>query len=187
MVRIINFLSYNAVGYEGETMSSRLALIIGISALVVALGVFTYTTNAFAYLGTDPSTCNNCHVMDGQYENWFHGAHERFAECVDCHLPHGNVFSYYFEKGRSGMHDVFIFTTGQAPVMIRATKGSKDIVQENCLRCHNDTVESIVMGAQPFDRYCWDCHRSVAHGQRGISIDPYQDSAIYPNQQENHP
>jgi cytochrome c nitrite reductase small subunit len=161
-------------------MSPRIPLVIGIAALVIALGVFTYTSNALAYMGTNPSTCNNCHVMDSQYENWFHGAHERFAECTDCHLPHGNVVSYYMEKGRSGMHDVFIFTTGQTPVMIRASKESKDIIQENCLRCHKDTVESIVMGAQPFERNCWDCHRSVAHGQRGISDNPYQDSAIYP-------
>jgi cytochrome c nitrite reductase small subunit len=26
----------------------------------------------------------------------------------------------------------------------------------------------------PFDRYCFECHRSVAHGERGISLLPYQ-------------
>ena len=28
-------------------------------------------------------------------------------------------------------------------------------------------------------RYCFECHRSVAHGQRGISILPYQDKGLY--------
>jgi len=35
-------------------------------------------------------------------------------------------------------------------------------------------VDNIVAGAQPFDRYCWNCHRAVAHGERGISLLPYQ-------------
>jgi cytochrome c nitrite reductase small subunit len=161
-------------------MSPRLSLLIGLAALVIALGMFTYTSGALTYMGTAPSTCGNCHVMDSQYENWFHAPHERFAECTDCHLPHGNVLAYYFEKGRSGMHDVFIFSTGQAPAIIRASKDSKAIVQENCLRCHEETVQDIVMGAQPFERYCWECHRSVAHGERGASGAPYQDSVIYP-------
>ena len=26
-----------------------------------------------------------------------------------------------------------------------------------------------------FDRYCFDCHRYVSHGERGISLLPYQD------------
>jgi len=52
-------------------------------------------------------------------------------------------------------------------------------VQGNCIRCHEDAVETIMMGAQPFDRNCWDCHRNVAHGPRGISITPYQDSTLY--------
>jgi hypothetical protein len=36
------------------------------------------------------------------------------------------------------------------------------------------------MGAQPYDRYCWDCHRNVSHGERGASNVPYQDAIIYP-------
>jgi hypothetical protein len=37
-----------------------------------------------------------------------------------------------------------------------------------------------VMGPQPFDRNCWDCHRNVAHGTRGASAVPFQDSVLYP-------
>ena len=36
---------------------------------VVALGLFAWVTDAPAYLQHEPSTCNNCHVMDAQYEN----------------------------------------------------------------------------------------------------------------------
>jgi len=150
-------------------------LIISLAALVIALGVFTVVTDAPVYLGSDPNTCNNCHVMDAAYENWFHAPHERWAKCADCHLPHENIFAYYYVKAKSGMHDVYVFSTGTTPVMIRANEETQGILQENCIRCHLDTVESMVESAMPLDRNCWDCHRSAAHGERGISTVPQQE------------
>jgi cytochrome c nitrite reductase small subunit len=99
---------------------------------------------------------------------------------VDCHLPHENIVAYYLEKGRQGAKDVYAFTTGNIPVAIRASEKSKSIIQSNCVRCHQATVETVMMGPQPFDRYCWECHRGVSHGTRGASGVPYQDSVIYP-------
>ena len=64
-------------------------------------------TDAPAYGGSAPETCANCHVMDSQYENWYHAPHENFTECVDCHLPHENKVVYYLEKGRQGAKDVY--------------------------------------------------------------------------------
>jgi cytochrome c nitrite reductase small subunit len=153
---------------------------IAILAAVFALGVFAFVSKAFSYMGSAPETCADCHVMDEAYENWYHAPHEKWTECVDCHLPHDNVVSYYIEKGRSGMHDVYVFSTGQTPDLVRANTGTKDIIQDNCVRCHENTVEAVVMGPQANDRYCWECHRSVAHGERGVTLLPLQDSALYP-------
>jgi cytochrome c nitrite reductase small subunit len=159
---------------------SKLPFFIAITAAVIALGFFVYVTDAPAYGGSAPETCANCHVMDSQYENWYHAPHEKVTECVDCHLPHANVVKYYLEKGRQGAKDVYAFTTGNIPVAIRASERSKSIIQSKCLRCHGEKVESIMMGPQAFDRNCWDCHRNVAHGARGASLVPFQDSTIYP-------
>jgi cytochrome c nitrite reductase small subunit len=159
---------------------SKLPFFIAIMAAVIALGFFVYVTDAPAYGGSAPETCANCHVMDSQYENWYHAPHEKVTECVDCHLPHTNVVAYYLEKGRQGAKDVYAFTTGNIPVAIRVSERSRSIIQSNCLRCHQATVESVVMGVQPFDRYCWDCHRNVAHGTRGAASAPFQDSVLYP-------
>jgi cytochrome c nitrite reductase small subunit len=156
-------------------------LLIALAAFVLAMGVFVATTDALTYAGAHAETCANCHVMDSMYENYYHAAHEKWAECADCHLPHENIVAYYFEKGRQGAHDVYFFSTGQTPEMIRANEHSQEIIQSNCLRCHENTVEDIMMaGAQPLDRNCWECHRAVAHGERGISTVPYQDSNFYP-------
>jgi cytochrome c nitrite reductase small subunit len=159
---------------------SKLPFFIAIAAAVFALGFFVYVTDAPAYGGSAPETCANCHVMDSQYENWYHAPHENSAKCVDCHLPHENIAVYYLEKGRQGAKDVFAFTTGNIPIAIRASDKTRGIIQSNCIRCHQGTVEDVVMGAQPFVRYCWECHRSVSHGMRGASGVPYQDSFIYP-------
>jgi cytochrome c nitrite reductase small subunit len=160
-------------------MIKKLSLLIGILVCLAALGVFAWVTDAPAYLGHEASTCNNCHVHDAQYENWYHASHVRYAVCTDCHLSHKNFFSYYIYKGYSGMIDVLSFTFKAYPDAIRAAKQTDKIVQANCIRCHNDTVENIVAGPQPFDRYCWDCHRSAAHGERGYSLQPYQDTEVY--------
>ena len=146
---------------------SKYPLIIAIAAAVIALTFFVFVTDAPAYGGSAPETCANCHVMDSQYENWYHA-------------PHENIVVYYLEKGRQGAKDVYAFTTGNIPVAIRASEQTKGIIQDNCIRCHEAKVESIVMGAQPFDRYCWECHRNVAHGPRGASAVPFQDSTLYP-------
>jgi len=154
--------------------------IVAIVVAALAMGYFAFVTEAASYGGSAPETCANCHVMDSQYESWYHGAHENWAKCTDCHLPHDNFAVYYAEKGRQGAKDVYAFVTGNIPVAIRASDKTKGIVQENCVHCHEDSVESIVMGAQPFDRYCWDCHRDIAHNARGGSGLPYQDSSLYP-------
>ena len=159
---------------------SRLPIIVALTAAVIALGLFVFVTDAPAYGGSAPEICANCHVMDSHYENWYHAPHENVTECVDCHLPHENLVAYYLEKGRQGAKDVYAFTTGNIPVAIRASEKSKGIIQNNCVRCHEETVESVMMGPQAFDRYCWDCHRAMAHGSRGASGLPRQDSAIYP-------
>lgn len=153
----------------------KLALTIGIIALVVSAGVGLYVTDFTAYLGNNPTTCNNCHVMDAAYEGWFHGAHMNWTTCSECHTPHALIPKYYI-KALSGYHHVTAFVFGNIPDAIRAKESSRKIVQENCIRCHQETVSNIDVSTMSdgTERYCFQCHRSVAHGERGASILPYQ-------------
>jgi cytochrome c nitrite reductase small subunit len=157
-------------------------LLVGIITLVVAIAVGLYVTDFTAYLGNNPTTCNNCHVMDGAYEGWYHGGHKNAATCSDCHTPHALIPKYWV-KAQSGYHHVTAFVFGDIPDAIRAKETSKKVVQDNCVRCHSETVANIADGqsdeqSNP-ERYCFACHRNVAHGERGISILPYQHSEEY--------
>ncbi len=153
----------------------RFALMISILAVAAVIGTGLYVTDFTAYLGNNPSTCNNCHVMDAVYESWYHGGHKQWANCNDCHTPHA-LIPKYIVKAQSGYHHVTAFIFGDIPDAIRAKESSREVVQENCIRCHEETVSTLMESPMPFDRYCFDCHRSVAHGERGISLLPYQHS-----------
>jgi len=157
---------------------TKLPLIIGLAALLVVVGVGLYATEFTVYLGNDPTACNNCHVMDAAYEGWYHAGHQAWATCNDCHTPHA-LIPKYFVKAKSGMNHVFHFTLGNIPEPLRAKTESKEIIQANCIYCHQETVSQIADGQMDSGRYCFECHRSVAHGERGISILPYQDKGIY--------
>lgn len=157
----------------------KYAILIAIVALIVVVIVGMYATDFTAYLGNSPTTCNNCHVMDAAFEGWYHAGHKNWAVCNDCHTPHALIPKYYV-KALSGYHHVTAFVLGDIPDAIRAKEESRKVIQENCIRCHADTVQNINISASAYpsapERYCFQCHRSVAHGNRGISILPYKDS-----------
>lgn len=101
------------------------------------------------------------------------------ANCTDCHVPHSNFVAKYYVKAVSGFNHVRHFTFGSIPEPIRAKPATDEIIQENCIRCHSETVSAVADGQMDSGRYCFECHRSVAHGERGISILPHQDKGIY--------
>lgn len=156
----------------------KIPLIVAALALLGVSGVGLYATDFTAYLGNDPATCNNCHVMDAAYEGWYHAGHQEWAACADCHTPHA-LLPKYLVKAQSGVRHVSAFTLGHIPTAIRAAESSKAVVQANCIRCHAETVSAIPDGQPDAGRYCFDCHRRVAHGERGISVLPYQDDQPY--------
>ncbi|MEK7327477.1 MAG: cytochrome c nitrite reductase small subunit [Chloroflexota bacterium] len=152
----------------------KLPVVVGLVALIIVAGTLMVVSDFSVYLGNDPTACNNCHVMDAAYEGWYHGGHKLWAECNDCHTPH-DLIPKYFVKARSGFNHVTAFTLGEIPNAIRAKESSREIIQENCIRCHSETVSNIADGQMDAERYCFECHRDVAHGERGRSILPYQD------------
>ncbi|MFZ2448528.1 MAG: cytochrome c nitrite reductase small subunit [Syntrophobacteraceae bacterium] len=138
---------------------------------IIVLGIFGMAAAAFLMLGPPkllaksetPDFCSSCHVMEAEYEAWFHeGAHRRI-NCVDCHLPHDNIALHYTWKSIDGMKDVMVFYSGRVPEKIAISRHGQDVVQANCIRCHETFVEKI-----DTERQCWNCHRRLAHVRSGI-------------------
>lgn len=150
----------------------RLPVVIMLG-IFVGLGLYTVRiSNAASYLSDDPQTCINCHVMNPQYVTWFHSSHREAANCNDCHVPHNNELNKYYFKAKDGLRHATIFTMRNEPQVILIKDEGKEVVQNNCIRCHNDLLSDADMYTvnQEFhhtrtDRKCWECHRNVPHGR----------------------
>jgi cytochrome c nitrite reductase small subunit len=134
----------------------------------LGVAVFRFTPMA-DYLTDNPAACNNCHVMGAVYEGWLHGGHREWATCNDCHTPH-DLVGKYATKTVSGARHVYAFYLGPIPDAIRARPDGQSVIQANCVRCHTPTVAEVADGQPDPGRYCFDCHRDVPHGPRGIVV-----------------
>jgi cytochrome c nitrite reductase small subunit len=163
--------------------------------VIVMLGIFfglaayaVYISKAPSYLSDNPQTCINCHVMVPQYANWAHSAHERVANCNDCHVPHNNVFNKYFFKAKDGLRHATIFTLRTEPQTIYILEAGRKVVHQNCIRCHGKLLDdhqtaSMTDGYTNYKltRDCIDCHRESPHGRvNGLATVP--NALVYSNE-----
>ena len=143
-------------------------LVIG---LFCGVGLMTvHISRASSYLSDEPATCVNCHIMAPQYATWQHSSHSRVATCNDCHVPHDNFFRKYAYKAKDGSRHAFMFTFRMEPQVIRMHQPGKNVVQENCVRCHQDLMAPTMAGVEGWSahgdgRRCWECHREIPHGR----------------------
>ncbi len=137
-------------------------LTLASAAAGLAFGIGAYAfhyARGSSYMGNDPATCANCHVMAGHYSGWQAAPHHQVATCNDCHTPAGPV-SKYTVKALNGWHHSLAFTLGGYADVIHARPESSAVVEANCRRCHADLVDSMTHGG---DVFCIRCHSSVGH------------------------
>lgn len=139
-----------------------------VSALVAA-GVIVVVSVFFMFgppqllaKSDQPAFCVQCHVMESQYEAWMHAGAHRRKSCVDCHLPNENVALHYTWKAIDGLKDVVVFYSGMVPERIELTSHGAEVLQTNCVRCHETAVTLISK-----ERKCWSCHRRIMHQRSG--------------------
>lgn len=147
----------------------------------VMSGVGLYTVSyaeGLSYLSDDPKACVNCHVMQSEFDSWRHGPHHAAATCNDCHVPPAFP-GKYIAKARNGYHHSMGMTFQPArpdepntvtvyhePIQIKDP--NSQILQDNCLRCHEGIVHEILAGST-WDEgatRCVHCHAGVGHGAR---------------------
>jgi len=141
--------------------------------VIVVSGILTglvllilYIGNATSYLSDEPETCINCHVMYPQYTSWQHSSHGRFATCNDCHVPQTNPIDKYLFKASDGLRHSTMFTLRLEPQVIRIKDAGAEVVQKNCMRCHEKMIDhpSLIRNEDGSDKKCWTCHEETPHG-----------------------
>lgn len=187
MRALLNFLAQILdwvlpAGKWGVGIVLTLTLMGGIGAVVFV------KAKAHSYLFDDPEVCINCHIMLPQYTTWKHSSHAQVATCNDCHVPQDNIFNSYYFKAKDGSRHSALFTFRMENHAIQAIDASKNVIQNNCVRCHehlNAEVATNVNLAQVHHgqgKLCWECHREVPHSTvRSLSSVPYSKMQVEPN------
>ncbi len=157
--------------YSKTGLSVLIAILLGASA---GIGTFTFGyANGAAYLGDDPDTCANCHVMRGHLDAWHKSSHGKFATCNDCHAPHDGLAAKFYCKARNGFFHSLAFTTGDYEENLTITAYNRRVTESACRYCHADTVHQIdtvavgqtLQGEQERleSNACIRCHATVGH------------------------
>lgn len=148
-------------------MKGILGLAILLGAIIgTAGGVGTYTfvyAKGASYMTNDPAACDNCHIMNEQYEGWTKSSHHGVAVCNDCHAPHTFIGKYQ-TKAINGFNHSWAFTTGRFHEPIQITPRNRAITESACRYCHQDIVQAIDANHSGEDALsCIRCHNSVGH------------------------
>ncbi len=152
----------------------RLPALLLLGLLGGMLGLLLQISRATSYLSDNAKTCMNCHVMTDAYISWQHSSHGLRASCNDCHVPHTSLPREYAFKAHDGLRHAAMFTLHMEPQSIKLSAGAVPVVQENCLRCHEERLSEVsACRYEKSDLRCWDCHREVPHGRiHSLSASP---------------
>lgn len=128
----------------------------GLAAVLLVTCAMTYS-----YMES-PEFCGGCHAMTEHTMTWQVSNH-RGIECIECHLPNDGFVSHFTAKVKSGVVDAYYQTIGNVPLDIEITAEGKEYLLDNCLRCHEATVEGTSMITEGKD--CTTCHRDLVHNK----------------------
>ncbi len=141
---------------------TRLKLLAGISGALALVFVLLLCLKIPA-LGLDGEEfCGSCHVMEPQVETFSHSVHSINATCGDCHLPH-HLVRGSVNKAWTGAVDFVGVVRNVDPYEIHASKHAKNVIHENCVRCHSGLLTQIGDTMDRDGKYCFDCHRNTPH------------------------
>lgn len=144
----------------------KLLIMIGVFVGIIA-SVATVKTLAYT---DSPDFCQSCHIMTSVYESHADSTHAEIA-CGDCHLPHDSLASKLMFKAKSGVGHMYYNTIGadKIPKTLLATDGSKEAINQNCIDCHESTLDNVSHEAKDS---CSSCHQAVPHG-KGFKTDDF--------------
>lgn len=132
-------------------------------AILVGLGFAMMLLTRLPALGLEEASfCGRCHSMQVQVDTYMHSPHREVANCGDCHDPHGLVTGGAY-AAYTGTRDLYRVVTNTIPREIRTTELSKRVLQDNCLRCHQDIMKEIADTSRDQGKHCFHCHQEIVH------------------------
>jgi len=143
-------------------MKSKLPLVLfALTGVLFGVGGYTFQfAKGLSYFSNDPNACANCHLMNDYLDSWQKSSHHGRAVCNDCHAPHSLIPKLITKAGNGWNHSVkFTLQNFAEPIRIRAVNA--EVLQANCLYCHQEFVSEIRA-----ETHCTRCHLGVGHGPR---------------------
>lgn len=152
-------MAYFGVSTAGVILCALLGIFFGAGGFTFIYG------QGFSYLSNDPKACNNCHIMRDHYDGWQKASHHAAATCNGCHTPHAFV-PKYLSKAENGIWHSKGFTFQDFHEPIRIRSHNSQILQHNCIDCHEGVVSEILgeEGRVATEWSCVHCHQNVGHG-----------------------
>ncbi len=136
---------------------------VALAVLVTGLSALTFfSAEGGSYLSEHAEACANCHIMRGHYDAWSRSSHKAAATCNGCHVPEG-FLGHYAAKGLNGFLHSWAFTTEFFEEPIRIRPVNREIVLDNCRRCHGGLVDRMSFDPQGREIDCLTCHRHAGH------------------------
>ena len=153
-----------------------------VSGLLIAV-VMVLTSGYMVNVTNTDVFCQTCHAMKPFRASWqqaVHGGHNDkgfAAQCVDCHLPHGNFVVYMSAKAYTGTRDIIMnlyIDPAEYDCAANAEKHRLKFTYDNaCRHCH---IKLEPVGVKPgallahraylygqTDKKCASCHPHVGH------------------------
>ncbi len=182
-----------------EKSTSRKGWWFGISVGVVLTFVVVLASGFMIETTNTDTFCVSCHAMTPFRTSWQQAVHggnnpQGFAaQCVDCHLPHGDFIEYVTAKAITGTGDVIQNMTIDVEKfdwMANAEKNRLKFTYDSaCRRCHHklDAAPGMPRGGFLAHRAylrgdttkkCAECHPHVGHKNMADMVARYFNQKI---------
>lgn len=145
-------------------LGNKKAWVYMLAGAIVAVIVLVVAAGSMAY-ADKPQFCGSCHSMQEVYATFKDSTH-RGISCGDCHLPQQNLLVKMNAKAMNGMRHTYHETLRDYPQPIMVTGSGKQVIADNCLRCHSGSAANTHLAA---GSDCTSCHRDLVHNERRLA------------------
>lgn len=159
-----------------------LLLVVGV---IIGLVVSYVSYEAITRTAT-PGFCVLCHEMApmrASYDQDVHGGKGKTgikANCVDCHLPHNNLFNYVFTKAKNGASEVGVHFFGNVDAIDwqeHRKERANFVFDDGCIHCHTNYATNEKFSPRALEMHkhynslidtdkklgCASCHAEIGH------------------------